>query len=175
MTFRNDAGLANRNHYGPREIDEIFGGEQTTSGGLHTLEWVFDWDDLPAVDAAGLDMEIFVPQGAVITFARFQTITGFVAGTSYDIGLEEKDGTDIDADGLFDALLQAAISAENEWADHSDYTGALIDATVGLAENGYLLIAETGTFTAGRGKVIVEYRQADFDASNRYTAGGVKA
>ena len=119
-------------------------------------------------------MEGLIPQGAYILSARFQTIVAFAGGTSYDIGLYDAAGAAIDADGLFDALLVAEINAVNEWADSSDFTGALVGVDAGLTADAYLVAAATGTFTAGKGRVLIEYREADFDPTGNYVAGGVK-
>lgn len=180
-TFENSAGLNVRNHYGPREVVDSFGGQVSTSHAVKELEIVFDYDDLPG-PTSGLEMEQYVPEGAVVLSARFQTITAFAGGTSFDIGLQENDGTEIDNDGLWDALLLAETNAVNEWSDASTHTGtnsgALILAgasAAGLSANAYVNVAATGTYTAGKGKIVIEYREGDYDASGRYTAGGVKA
>lgn len=178
MGFENTAGINARNHYGPRKVDEKFGGEISSSGGVKEVEWVFSYDDLPGPTTGG-EMETLVPKGAVILSARFQTITAFAGGTSYDIGLQQQDGTEIDNDGLWDALALAEINAENEWSDASTHAGTnsgnLVSTTVGLAANAYLKAVATGTFTAGKGRIVITYRDANYDASGRYTAGGTKA
>lgn len=186
MGFENSAGLGNRNHYGPRTVEEKFGGEVATSGKTKQIEWVFSYDDLP--DPANLDMEKFIPSGSIIHSASLQVVTAFAGGTSYDIGLQQKDGTEIDNDGLWDALLLANINAANEvtMAETHDGTnsGALVNDAVILADlaasytpiaaDGYLTVAATGTFTAGKARVLVSYTDPRADASGNYTAGGVK-
>ena len=67
MSFENSAGLSVRNHYGPRKVEEKFGGEVTTSGKTKQIEWVFSYDDLP--DPADLDMEKYIPSGSIIVSA----------------------------------------------------------------------------------------------------------
>lgn len=169
--YENSAGLGVRNHYGPKIIDEgqKFGGEVSTSMNVKEKEWTFTYDDLPS--AQNLSMEQFIPAGAQIISARLQVVEAFAGGTSYDIGTEENDGTAIDANGLFAGTLLAEIDAVNEWVVGA---GAQIDGTIGTPFDAYLLVVATGTFTAGKARVIVEYREADVDATGNYVAGGVK-
>ena len=171
MSFENSAGLGVRNHYGPRTIaeGEIFGGNAST-GGLHQqAQWTFDYDNLPVNNASGGEMEITVPKGATILSAQIEVLTA-MDGTSgtLTVGLEENDGTVIDVDGIDAAVAQAALVANAV----IECDGALIGTQ--LAEDGQLLVSTGGTVTAGRFKVVIEYRLADEDASGTYTAGGVK-
>ena len=173
MSFENAAGLGVRNHYGERKIVDKFGGQVSTSLNVKEVEWVFSYDDLPSAVSGGY-MEAYIPKGAVILSAKMVALVAFAGGTSYDIGLEQNGGTAIDADGLFDGVAVANLNVVNEWADSGGHTGALVGSTVGLTHDGFLLVVATGTFTAGKAKLVVEYREADFDASARYVAGGVK-
>jgi len=176
--YENLAGLGVRNHYGPKIIDEgtKFGGQITTSGGEKENEWVFSYNDLPS--AANLSMEALIPEGAKLISARFQVIEAFVGGTSYDIGLEENDGSAIDLDGLWDLLPLAEINAVNEWSDaliHAGTnSGVLLDTTVGLSADAYLIVVASGTFTAGRARIVIRFTEADFDPTGNYVSGGVK-
>ena len=180
-TYENNAGLGVRNHYGPKVIDEgsQFGGQISTSGGEKEASWVFGFDDLPV--ATGAEMETFIPEGSILVSAKIQVITAFGGGTDYDIGLEENDNSAIDANGLWDALLVAEINVINEWSDAVTHTGTdsgtLIlqgASQLGLSEDAYLLVVENGTFTAGKARIIIRYKEADFDPTGNYTAGGVK-
>lgn len=188
MSYENSAGLGVRNHYGPKLMSEAqkFGAEVSTSGKVKQAEWVFSYDDLP--DPANLAMEAYVPDGAVILEASIQVITAFAGGTSYDIGLQQNDGTEIDNDGLWDALLLAEINAIDEYSDSNQHTGTNsgtlvaggpIDAEAEashtpIAEDGYLTVAATGTFTAGKARVLISYVDPNRDQTGNYTAGGVK-
>ena len=168
-----DATGNRRNHYGPRKMSEAqkFGGRKSiNAAGNVEVEWVFEYDDLPAGGADG-DLEVHIPAGAYLVGGKLQVVTAFAGGTSYDIGLTQKDGTVIDADGLDAAVATAAINAANEWVD---FDGALIGSTAGLTFDGYLIIAATGTFTAGKAVVVVEYKEAEDDPTGNYVAGGVK-
>jgi hypothetical protein len=171
MSFENSAGLSVRNHYGPRTIaeGEILGGQDSTSGLHKRASWVFDYNNLPANSASGGEMEQTVPKGATILSAQIEVLTA-MAGTSgtLTLGLEENDGTVIDVDGIDAAVAQAALIANAV----IECDGNLIGTR--LAEDGQLLASTGGTVTAGRFKVVIEYRQGDADASGTYVAGGVK-
>ena len=174
MGFENSAGLSNRNHYGPRTIDdEKFGGEVTTSGNDKQVEWVFDYDDLPS-GTSGLEMETYIPAKSYIKRAYLEVLTA-MAGTSgtLTMGLEQRDGTAIDADGIDAAVAQAALVANAVIA----CDGALVGGTVNTGANdGVLVVTTGGTVTAGRFKLVVEYEDGHVDGSGRYTgAGGTKA
>ena len=96
----------------------------------------------------------YIPAGSYITSATLIVETAFAGGTSYNFGLSEIDGTVIDADGLDAAVATAALGANDVVA----MDGALVGgaATIGAA-NGYLKVAATGTFTAGKAKLVIEY------------------
>ncbi len=175
MPYEDSAGLSVRNHYGPKLMKEasVFGGQESTSHGVKTLKWEFAWDQLLAANSSPGGMDQYVPKDSVILSAKIQVLTGFVGGTSYDIGGYDSAGSAINADGLFDALLVAAINVDNDWVDSSDYTGADVNANHAITADYYPVTAAAGTFTAGRGLLIVEFTPPEADASGNYVAGGV--
>jgi len=146
-----------RNHYGVRDIDDGFGSSPKTEGLYRQAEWTFDFDELPVADAGA--MALTIPDNAIIKDCYFQTIEAFVGGTSFDIGFEESDGTDIDLDGLFDLLAIADTNVVGETVSSRIHggvnSGALLD--VAITEPAQLSVVATGTYTAGRARVIVEY------------------
>jgi len=143
-----------RNYYGPRVVEDLYGAEIKTTGPTRVLEWVFNWDDLPAAvagDPAGVlkipaysivkACTVYVIDGLVGTTPAFTagitgTTTGFVTATEGASGL-------LDADG--DIVLG---------------NGALVNklVTIGAAAE-ELIVGITGSPTAGRFKVIIEYMQ----------------
>ncbi len=159
MGFENTAGLGVRNHYGARNVDDKFGGQTSTSGLVKQLEWVFSYDDLPTPSTG--EMEALIPAGAYIKSCRMMVETGFAGGTSYDIGLQEADGTEIDNDGLWDALVVADLNVANDTSDASTHggtnSGNLVAAATATTVAGQLSVVATGTFTAGKGRIIIEY------------------
>ena len=93
-----------------------------------------------------------VPAGSAL-FDAYVVVKGTAkSGATLDVGLAEKDGTPIDADGLVDG---AAVDAKGI----STGAGALIDTVI--AEDGYVVVdAATGTdadFVDADITIIVEY------------------
>jgi hypothetical protein len=101
--------------------------------------------------------DAFIPAGSYITKASLVVTTAFTSGGSatLGVGLQEADGTIIDADGI-DAAVAVADLAVNKAVVCN---GALVGgtATVG-ADNSYLsLVYGTAAFTAGAAKLVIEY------------------
>lgn len=107
------------------------------------------------ITAAADSHEAFIPAGSFIVDAYLKVTTA-MAGTSgtLTIGLAEKDGTVIDADGIDVAIAQADLAAGKAVV----CDGALVrgTATVGSA-NAYVYTAKGGTVTAGAGKLVIRY------------------
>jgi len=145
--------------YGARNTDEKRGGNVTTGSRTQQIVYKFDYSDLPG--GASDALTAFVPAGAMVTEAYFNTTTTFAGGTSYDIGMEQSDGsTAIDADGLFDALVLADIDATvagSLTATEHGGTNSGVLCGQRLAVDGYLVVAATGSFTAGECEFILEY------------------
>jgi len=146
-------------HYETRSTNETNGGQVHTHGKVKQITYKFSYDDLPG---GGTDaLRAFVPAGAMVVDAYFNTTTAFASGTSYDIGLEQNDGsTAIDADGLFDALVLADIDASVGTAlTASLHAGTNSGVLCGqrLSVDGYLVVAATGSFTAGEAELVLEY------------------
>lgn len=162
MGYENSAGLGNRNHYGPRTVNNKFGGKLPGNGALRTAEWVFTYDDLPA--ASTLNMELLIPDNAVIIDAYWETIETFAGGTSYDIDMVDTAGAAIGTgtDKLWDALLLATINAVGERSQSSTHTGTNSGnaLNVAITEPCQLAVAATGTFTSGKARIVIEYMDA---------------
>ena len=136
-------------HYGTREIEDVLPSKYKTHGGEDVLEYTFSFDDLPT---NGQDEAILrIPANARIKEATLTVITAFAGGTSYDIGLDQPDGTVIDVDGIDAAVATAAIDAVGETVIMN---GALVGGTVGIGANaGQLTVVATGTYTAGKARI----------------------
>ena len=169
MSFENAAGLGVRNHYGPRSVNDKFGGQTSTGGFYKTAEWVFDYNDLPV--NGPLSMEALIPAGAFIQSGYLEVVEP-MTGTSgtLTVGLEEGDGSIVDIDGIVTAAagVQAALGAN----DVVVANGALIGTGIGV--DAQLLVTSGGTVSGGKFKVVIEYAQGDFDGAGTYVAGGVK-
>lgn len=102
-----------------------------------------------------------IPAGAYITNAYFIVETGFTSGgaATLDIGLYQKDGTVIDADGVDAAIALAAIDTAGEVVVND---GALVGgtATVGANDAYVELKYNTAAYTAGAAKLVIEYIMA---------------
>lgn len=140
-------------HYGVRDIENLLPSEHVTHEGHVVQHIVYNFDDLPA---SGLDAAILrIPANSRITGATLRVITAFAGGTSYVIGLEQADGTVIDADGVFASFLTAAIDAVGETVVAG---GALVANTAGIGTAAaQVVVTATGTFTAGKAVLELEY------------------
>lgn len=162
MGFETNLIRGVENHYGPRSTDKKFGGVIPGKGLIKQGVWVFDYDDLPAASTTN-DMVLTIPANSIILDAYFHVITAFAAGTSYDIDLVETDGTanGTGVDKMWDALAVAEIDASEVAAamKSSTHAGTNSGNIIGtkLTTAGQLAVAETGVFTAGRGRIVVEY------------------
>lgn len=135
MGFLNEAGIDNRNHYGPRIVDSRYGGNKRSPNGVVTASWTIDLAQeitgapattnvLLAADSDGNQMEHLIPAYAKILSCRavcqtaIATVGGSAAATAnLQVGLEQVDGTDIDLDGLIDATDGALTIVSNDWVE----------------------------------------------------------
>lgn len=149
------------NHYGPRSSDESRGGHLHTGSRTKQLVYKVSYDDLPGGTTDGL--KAYIPAGSTVLDMTFRATTNFAGGTSYDIGLEQSDGTTaIDADGLFDALVLADIDATpGVSVTAAEHAGTNSGVLIGqeLLVDGYLVMAATGTFTAGVAEIVITYQK----------------
>lgn len=142
-------------HYGVREIQDKLPSKYAGSQNEQKLNYTFSFDDLPV---AGLDEAILrIPANARILRATIRIITAFAGGTTYNFGLEEADGTTIDVDGI-DAAV--ALTAMDGIGDVVLCDGDLVGTLVGIgAEPGQLVVAATGTYTAGKASLEIVYEE----------------
>jgi len=139
-------------HYGRRDIEDLAPSSYAHAQGISKLEYTFSFDDLPTFDLDQLIQR--VPASAVIKSAHIRVLTPAVGGTSYNFGLYQPDGTVIDLDGIDAAVATAALIAEA----HIVCDGALVGKSIGVAA-GQLVVAATGTFTAGKFQVVLEIEE----------------
>ncbi len=103
------------------------------------------------------DQDAYIPTGSYIKSASLIVETAFAGGTSYNIGLYNAAGSAIDADGIDAGVATAALAADLAVA----CDGALVGGTALVTSDAYLVVAATGTFTAGKAKLVIEYIQVD--------------
>lgn len=130
--------------------------------------WVdFDYANYPTFDADAnndgtLDsfsgMTPAIPARAVVTRVYLLVKAAFTGGTAtgIDIGFTQKDGTAIDADGLFTAAGTGAVAGLTAGAVVIG-DGALATNDAVGANNAYIKVTPNGTLTAGTGRLVVEY------------------
>lgn len=98
--------------------------------------------------------DTFIPDQAHILSAEvFMFDTAGASGTAITVGTFQEDGTAIDADGLVTAANGAVanLTANARVAG----SGALINT--GVTQKSYLGLVASGTFTAGKGYVLIKY------------------
>lgn len=160
MALENTAGRGVLDSYGPRGTDTQYGGETAGESGIErVVEFVFDYDELPAYGATNLAQ--VVPVGARITSATFDVITAFTSTsttTDLDVGLWQDDnGGTYDADGLLTAaqLTQTVLAT----LVRTTGTGAVVNG-VPLTEACQVYITPTvDDLLTGRARLVVSYTQ----------------
>lgn len=167
----NDDGLVIK--FGVERSKRGRAGEINSLGAVHTLTWDVDFADIEDNGAVGAGFDVdsdaggnydsfsgfqsFIPANAKVISATIFALTDWAdsAGTmDLDLGVYQKDGTVIDADGLVVNTLEAALDA----GDLVVGAGSLIGATVG-ANDAYLVWDDTGdaTLSTGTARIVVEY------------------
>lgn len=151
--------------YGPVDSDKKFPSVEKMFGEKRVMVLDFTYDQLPTVSTTN-NLVLAIPAYSVITDCVLQVITPFAGGTSYDIGLQTRAGVEIDNDGLFAGVALADIDAIG---DTPLANGALLPAYAGTtpairkvlvdigANDGQVVAVATGTFTAGRARLYLEY------------------
>lgn len=150
------SGAHAASHYGAREIEDVLGSKYQGENGKNIMSYTFSYDDLPVatLDEAALT----IPGNSFIVSATLRCITP-IAGTTptLTIGLVQKDGTVIDADGIDAAIAAAALSVAGETVLCD---GALVANLQGIgADRGQLVATTGGTVTAGKFSLEIEYKE----------------
>lgn len=104
------------------------------------------------------DEECFLPLGASVIRALYVTTVAAIGGTDFIVGTFGITGTAIDADGFVTAG-NGAIANAGAVGEIIIGTGAQMgDATgdVGLTAKSFVAVTTNGTFTAGRGLLVIE-------------------
>lgn len=168
--------------YGARDAADDGGIAKSGSSvpALQTMRWDFNYENLPGFDADASggatpdsfsDAVPFIPSGSIITRAFLVATTGWTGTGTMDIGFEEKDGTDVDVDGLYDGLdvdhadtglatvgaapIPNGVCVQNT---SGTYDPDWMEAATATTDNLYVrAFAATGSFTAGAASLVVEY------------------
>lgn len=157
MGFEIDAKRGVANHYGARETNGKFGGQQNSSTIVKSAIWDFDYNDLPNYGSNGL--QFVIPANATIVSAKLYVDVAFTStSTTTDlvVGLYTSAGVAIDADGLL-AATDATQTAIGTAGNVVTGAGALVGKTIG-ASAGELVVAPTvDDLLTGKGRIVVEY------------------
>lgn len=130
----------------------------TASNGIKTL--VFEIKDATLLGTSDVNPQpndVFIPAGSYITKASLVVTTAFTSGGSatLGVGLQQADGTIIDADGIDAAVAVADLAANKAVVCNGALVGGT--ATVGAANSYLSLVYGTAAFTAGAAKLVIEY------------------
>ncbi|MFG1501664.1 hypothetical protein ABMA70_15770 [Halobacteriovorax sp. XZX-3] len=143
-------------HYGRRVEEGANCSVYHIDGDKFRMVTTFKFDQLPV---ATLDiLHPAIPAGSRILSATLKTNTTFTATTavSLDIGLQQRDGTEIDNDGLFAA---EALPSAN---DYDDGAGSLVGAGTGLAADGVVVVTpDVDDLLTGEATLTIEYETPD--------------
>ena len=155
------------NHYGPRKSGAPSVGGQTGVFNTKFAEWVYDFDDAPTPDGDN-DMQYIIPAGSLIIGATWSVITQGAGDTlTNEIGLNAADnattGAD-DNDGLFNTTdLATGVLKLAPTALGSSLKATRAKVGLVMTVDSTLEVTQTGTATAGRYRVIVEYQPKSAD------------
>jgi hypothetical protein len=110
--------------------------------------------------------DFYFPAQSSILRAFIVMTEAAAGGTSMAVGIHALTGAAIDADGIMTAT--EGVTANLALGDRVYGAGAYVAATAGTdsigAADGYLSITTVGTFTAGKGKLVIEYLDPTVDA-----------
>lgn len=162
-TWTNADGLQVR--FGITEARDAVVGKATNYGDDQQLIVDLDYKKMPVFSASENIGVIYggisnncIPSGALITAVEMITITAFTgSGATLSVGLVKADGTEIDNDGLLDAV---ALTSMDEIGESFTTGGALVGKANGakLSDNGYIWVTvQTATYTAGQARLKITY------------------
>lgn len=166
-TWTNNDGLVVG--FGTRDSSNENSATVRTQGNVNIWQFPLNYDNLPTIGTAPSSKAIPIPAAAVIQRATFTVTEAFAGGTNIDFGLMDAAGTAIDDDGLDVAVLTAAIDAVGEVVQMD---GALVGSALDVGTvDAYFGTVVTGTYTAGKGILLVEYvlPMPDSDATDPIT------
>lgn len=111
--------------------------------------------------------EVYLPAHSSILRCIVLSTETAIGGTSFTLGFYTLTGAAIDADGIVTATEGVTVNLLKGNRIYGN--GAYVATTPGInsigAADGYLAISCTGTFTAGKGKIYIEYIDPVVDAA----------
>ncbi len=145
--------------YGPRKVGSEIGlpGRTRTSGVTKQLIVDFSFNSLPTYSSTNA-ANLVIPVNSLILSARLEVLTLFAGGTSLAVGLNRNGtGTAIDADGLITDANAGLTALDDTVGERVIGTGALVGAVSDATYDAQVVVAATGTFTAGKARLVVEF------------------
>lgn len=155
---REQASIGSAQYYGPRVANEGLDSSVNKSGIKREREVFFDFAQanagLPTENADTDAGTLVIPANSIITSAYLEVNAAFTAtgAATLSLGVQLTDGTASSAVGL-DTLAKAVLTAKS-W---HVLDGALIGATVGVADVQISIDDATDVFLTGTARLIVEY------------------
>lgn len=155
---REQSSIGSAQHYGPRAANTGLDNSVSTYGLVQQRELYFDYEQanagLPTTDADTDAATLVIPANSFIKSAYLEVSTAFTSGGSatLELGVQGTDGSTVDADGI-DTIAVAALTV-GSW---TVCDGALVGATVGTADVQLSIDDAVAVFTAGVGRLVVEY------------------
>jgi len=152
-----------------------------TSGAIKVLEIDYDLTLIPtgtvsySSDANNdgtfdgfSNADTYIPANATVLRTTVVAVNAAAGGTSFTVGTYTRAGAAIAATGLVTAT-EGVLANINAAGKRIFGAGALCAATAGTAGVGnadaYIGIATTGTFTAGVGRILIEYIDGPVDVA----------
>lgn len=169
MAFETNLIRGVSNHYGPRVVNNRFGG-RIDDEIVKYAAWTFDYTQVGTTAGTSVlggtgNLEFSIPANSSILSAKLQIITAFTSTsttTDLNIGLEQADGTDIDVDGLITAAqaTQTTIAIVGAIIDGASGTPAgLIGLTIGTAAGELIVQSSAADLLTGKARLLVTYLQ----------------
>lgn len=135
---------------GPANTKNVEAATIETKGNVRSIEMEVYFDE----DGSTASMKKAVlPAGARVLSAAMVVSTAFTGGTAITVGTITADGLTADAD----ALVTATEGAVANLTANAVVTGAGVLAGKVVTSDVQVTYTRTGTFTAGRGSVVIEY------------------
>lgn len=154
--------------------------ELSVSGAIKQIELDFDLTRIPTTTVSystdlnndgikdGFNIgDVYLPANASVLRATMIALDAAAGGTSFTVGTYTLAGAAIAATGLITAT-EGVLANINAAGKRVYGNGALVATTAGTGGVGnadaFIGISTTGTFTAGRGRLIIEYIDPLVDA-----------
>lgn len=146
MAYENKAGIKVHNHYGPRDTGGSVGVERSTDS-VHQLSLYMTAQSLKD----GFVPPVSIPKGVLFLRAVMHVDEAFTGVTQIDVGEVGKE----DTNGI--PLVVADLSAGTRVPTGPSVGTWKTDSSTGTTAAAFVGIDVTGTPTAGRGTLVLEF------------------